>query len=552
VVKASKASVAPPPGTSNVARSSVATRLVELANAAGIELFHAEGEPYVRIPAEGHRETWSVRSTGMRLWLRRAYHQETGGTVHAQAVHDALATLEARAMFDGHEGSVFTRVAGADEKVYLDLADAGWRMVEIAPGSWRVREDTPVCFRRPRGMQPLPAPVSGGALDALRSFINVTDDDWPLVAVWMLAALLPAGPYPVLVLHGEQGAAKSTLTRVLRRLVDPHQVPLRSEPREVLDLMIAAKQSWVLAFDNVSALTPWLSDALCRLATGGGFGTRTFYTNDEETLFEATRPVILNGIEEIVTRPDLLDRSLLLALPVIPETQRRAECDFWPAFEAARPVIFGAVCDVLAGVLEGLPHVRQTALPRMADFTRVGLAVETVLRWPPGTFETAAAGNRAGAYALTLEESPVAGALVALLDDAPHWTGTATTLLAVLAQRLGGDDGRRPRGWPANAQALSGQLRRLASTLRATGVAVTFAKSGQRAITLEKVGNFSPTASLASNCGSPLAGTDAPLDAKDARSGAPSTRPGAGMVAPDVPDANPPLPSHEREPGEEG
>ena len=142
--------------------------------------------------------------------------------------------------------------------------------------------DSPVRFRRARGMNALPVPRRGGSIEALRPFLNVQgDEDFVLIVSWLVAALRPKGPYPVLVLQGEAGSAKSTAVRVLRALVDPNTSPLRSEPRETRDLMIAARNSWCIAFDNVSRLSPRLSDDLCRMATGGGFSTRQLYTDNE-------------------------------------------------------------------------------------------------------------------------------------------------------------------------------------------------------------------------------------------------------------------------------
>ena len=164
-------------------------------------------------------------------------------------------------------------------------------------------------------MQPLPTPEKGGSIDTLRHFLNVQDaQDFVLVVAWALAALRDAGPYPVLVLSGEQGSAKSTFSTILRSLLDPRTAPLRALPREERDLFITATRSHVLAFDNVSGLPPWISDALCRIATGGGFAVRQLYTDQEEVLLDAARPVILNGIEDIVTRPDLADRAIFLTL----------------------------------------------------------------------------------------------------------------------------------------------------------------------------------------------------------------------------------------------
>jgi hypothetical protein len=156
---------------------------------------------------------------------------------------------------------------------------------------------------------------------------------------WLVAALGPRGPYPVLALFAEQGSGKSMTGRILRDLVDPNSAPLRAEPRDGRDLMIAANNSWCLAYDNLSYLPPWLSDALCRLSTGGGFTTRELYTDQDEVIFDSQRPVLLTSIEEVATRSDLLDRCVIIYLPAIPEDRRRPEAEILTAFEAARPRI---------------------------------------------------------------------------------------------------------------------------------------------------------------------------------------------------------------------
>ena len=218
-------------------------------------------------------------------------------------------------------------------------------------------------------MQALPVPAAGGSIDALRRFLNVrSDSEFVVVISWALACLRDRGPYPVLVLTGEQGAAKSSFPKMLRSLVDPNAAPLRALPREERDLFIAANNARVLAFDNVSILPPWMSDTLCRLATGASFAVRRLYSDQDEVLFDAARPVILNGIEEFVTRPDLADRAIFLTLEPIPEERRRAEAELLAEFDAERPRILGALLDAVSKGLAMLPHTRLDKLPRMADF----------------------------------------------------------------------------------------------------------------------------------------------------------------------------------------
>jgi len=147
-------------------------------------------------------------------------------------------------------------------------------------------------------------PEKGGHIDELRPFVDVANDvHWVMIVAWIVAAFRPTGPYPVLVVNGEQGSAKSTVCRILWMLFDPNAAPLRSEPKEPRDLMIAATNAWCLMLENLSGVPAWLSDALCRIATGGGFATRKLYSDDEEKLFDAQRPVVLNGIPELATRP---------------------------------------------------------------------------------------------------------------------------------------------------------------------------------------------------------------------------------------------------------
>ena len=250
----------------------------------------------------------------------------------------------------------------------------------------------------------------------MRSFLNVQSDaDFVLVVAWALACLRNRGPYPVIVLSGEQGSAKSTFSAILRALLDPNTAPLRALPREDRDLFIAASNGHVLAFDNVSGLPAWISDTLCRLATGGGFAVRQLYTDQDEVLFDAARPVILNGIEDIVTRPDLADRAVFLTLEPIPEERRRPEAELWAAFEAERPRILGVLLDAVVEGLKRLPETQLPKLPRMADFALWATACETAL-WPAGTFWSAYCGNLDEAVEGVIDADPVAAAVRAMMS----------------------------------------------------------------------------------------------------------------------------------------
>lgn len=446
-----------------------------------MELFHdGERRGYASFEVDGHVETWPIRSREFAHYLRRQHFGNAHAAIGSEALQNAIETFEAHAIFSGSQRAAHVRVAEQDGRYYLDLADNGWKAVEITASGWRVATNPPVKFLRPRGVLPSPTPAAGGSLAELRPFINVAEAaDWTLILVWLLAALRPKGPYPVLALYGEHGSAKSTTARVLRSLIDPNRSPLRAAPRDTHELMIQASNAHLLCLDNLSGVPQNLSDALCRLATGGGFSARELYTDDGEKLFDAQRPILLNGIEDLCTRPDLLDRSIAMILPPIPDARREPEEQFWERFETARPRILGALLDAVAAALRTLPLTTLASSPRMADFAGWGVALEPGMALAAGTFLRAYNANRQGANSLTLESSPVAVALGKFMEGRSKWEGTATALLRELNTAEGEID-KREKSWPANARALGNALRRVAPNLRTDGLDFEFYKDATR------------------------------------------------------------------------
>jgi hypothetical protein len=468
-------------------RETQAQALLRLASDA--DLTWTDGRAYARVPVGNHRENHEVRSAGFKRWLTREFYREKVRPPTSDALQGALGVLEARAQFDGSTEPVHVRVAPGDGgTVCIDLGDDSWRAVRVGPDGWSLVETPPVRFRRPPGLRALPTPEPGGTIRDLLGFVNVAEDDSPLLVAWITAALLPAGPYPALTLTGEQGSAKSTLARLLRLLIDPHASPLRTEPKEPRDLMISATNGWVVALDNLSGLSAWLSDALCRLATGGGFATRRLYSDDEEVFLDAQRPVILTGIDDFVRRGDLADRAIFLHLPAIPEAGRRTEAEFWAGFEEALPRLFGAILSAVAAGLRGLPGVQLDGLPRMADFAKWGEAACRGIGKPPGEFRKAYDRNRRDAHEATLEDSPLACAVRSFMDGRDGWEGKPCELLAELnAQQPDYAALTLRRQWPKSAKGLSGELRRLAPAFRAAGLDITPPGGGDRRLTLAPV-----------------------------------------------------------------
>jgi phage/plasmid primase-like uncharacterized protein len=446
-----------------------------------------EGFAHVTIPVNGHHEHHRVRSQRFREWLLvtagREFPVEIAGRVRPgtfgkNALEDAQSACEAMAAATGTILAAPLRVTQLGERLYLDLGEPDWRAVEIGPGGWSIIDTAPVPILRTRRTRTLPVPVHGGSLAPLYDLLPIEgEDEKRLVTLWLLGALRPTGPYPILAASGEQGTGKSFVARVLRRLVDPCGDDIMQPPREDRDLIAAARSNHVLAFDNLSSVSGELADSLCRLATGGDLGGRMLYTDHESAAFAAQRPIVLNGIPDLVSRGDLASRSIFVRLA--PMQRRRPEAELWSAFNAAAPGMLGALLDVLSAALANLPNVRlpdDSAPFRMADFALLAMAAEPALRWPVGAALDALRRNAREAGRLISDLDLVAIAIRGLIEREGIFIGLVSTLYTRINETVDLDTRRSP-GWPRGSARFGEHLRRLAPALRDTGIDITERRS---------------------------------------------------------------------------
>jgi hypothetical protein len=461
------------------------------------EFFHDyQKSGFIALSDGNIQATYPIRSTDFRLWLRRAYFQQTGKAPSAQALNDALGVIEAQALFDGPVLPVFLRVGEHGGRVYLDLGDTTWRAVEVDTQGWRLVASPPVKFVRKPGMLPLPVPQLGGTIKDLRAFLNLPlgeagEKTWKLIISWLVEAIRPTGPYPILDINGPQGSAKSTTARMLRSLFDPNSSPLRAEPKELRDLVISAKNGWCCAFDNLTSLPQWLSDGLCRLATGGGFATRALYTDDEEALFEAMRPVILTGINPVAASQDLIDRQVIVGLQDFgDDEERQEEAIIWRQFDEARPRLLGALLNGVSMALRRIETLKISRLPRMADFAKWATAAEAAWGWPDGAFLEVYAENRAGQAAASVEADLVASTLVDFMQGRGSWEGTPTELHETLTTLVPEEKRKMKVGksyaWPQAANVLTRRLRKAQVFLKQVGIKISYGHSGERTIRVDR------------------------------------------------------------------
>ena len=416
------------------------------------------GQACVSLPLGPGHQTWPVRSARFRDWLLNRFYRQFELPPHDRALRQALRTIEARAHCSGLFRPVERRIAatgktqqGAPESLVLDLANHQAEMVHITPEGWEIISGTDFCFRQSRGNLPLPRPTQDAAPDLtpLRALLNLPDpQDWLRCLSWLLAALSPTPPYPVLILQGPPGSGKSTAACLLRLLIDPSSAPLSPLPSSERQLLTLAYHNRILAFDHVSSVPRPISDTLCRLSSGAGFSLHERWDEREALQLTLQRPIILTvptdpaGQPQWSPPPDLADRALTVNLPPIPPERRRTEADLWRDFHAAHPRLLAAL-----------------TAPRK-----------------PAILD------------------PVTQAVCLLIQDYQVWSGPATELLALL-RSLGIQRTPGTLPWPTTAKGLSQRLRRAVPTLRPLGIQARFlrAPGGHRLISLRRFpGDASP------------------------------------------------------------
>ena len=422
----------------------------------------------------------------------------------------AIDIIEAKALQEPPQREVYIRVATLPGQIYVDLANERGEVVEITADGWRVITDAPVPFLRPQGMQALPTPQKGGSISQLRSLVNLPEEDhFTLILAWLVAAFRSDQQHPVVGIGGGEGSAKTALGAILQDLIDPNYAALGPLPRSTHEFRRAADNRYLLLFDNISALPTATSDELCRQATGG-----------------RARPIILNGIEDVVTRPDLAERCLFINCALISDDRRRTDDDIRTAFGTARPQILGVLYDAVSQGLKMLPQTKLDEMPRMADFSRWAMACEGSLLWPNGAFQPAYQRNRVEAVEKVVEADPVALAVQALIEErgGGGWVGTASQLDGALQQA-----DLQVKYRPTAARALSGRLRRILTSLFKLGIQVEFLREGHdrsRVIRISRLTAVSDERASASPA--PTAPSARPLG-----QGAPQTpvepKPGAGQ-----------------------
>lgn len=466
----------------------IALQLVEEVEKSQAVLFHDEKKDgYVALSGDG-RELLRITSKLFKRWLFRCAWEKLGRLPSGEIINNTIQALEGKAVFDGPEHQLYVRIAEHDNALWYDLGDGS--VVRIVKEGWAVIEKPPILFRRFSHQKPQVHPKREGNLTDLYSFVNLSNEEEKLLFLtYTVAAFIPDFPHPLLVLHGPQGAGKTTPLKLLHSLVDPSELKTLSAPDSLREFVQTASHHYLFFLDNLSSLPGWLSDALARACTGDGFSKRELYSDDDDIIYSFQRPICLNGINLVVQKADLLDRSLILGLERISKEKRRDEQEFWKTFEEEKPYLLGAIFDVVAKAIGIYPTIFLSSYPRMADFTLWGCAIAQALGYTKQEFLNAYYHNIDKQNEEAIEASPVGIALLGFVEDNDFWEGTASELLSELERltiKLKIDT--RSRDWPKSASSLSRKIQLIQSNLADKGIMVVRdEKARPRRLTINKV-----------------------------------------------------------------
>ena len=434
-----------------------------------------DGRLFLDYTEAGVRRTLSVTPGGhcdFRGWFT-AFCVDTAGHLPNGDLFAAAQTYMSHwVRSKGAKVKDYIRVGGKLGDLYIDIgndANDAWHI--SASGITRVPGGpTHIRMLRGAGMLPLVEPdlsVPASEFPALlKQFVAADDDTLMLLIAWLLGCLRPEGPYPVLTISGEQGSGKSTILRLMRRIIDPHALDMRTPPEDQRDLQAMVRNSFVLAFDNVSHISNKMSDALCVISTGtGAQGGRALYTNAEESAVRVCRPVAMNGIPDVVERGDLVDRSIHVHLPRIDPRQRRDDSEFWDAFHANHAKLLGSLMNAALIATQNYGNVVLAEKPRMSAFAVWAVAAEHAFGWQPGRLMEVYKRNRSAAESQMLEFHGLASAMLRMMEKQKEFSGTYSDLIGQLEMNIG------PRErLPQTSHSFAAELRRIRPALERAGL----------------------------------------------------------------------------------
>lgn len=476
--------------TKNQDESSLVEKLVEMVvENPQVILFHDEyNTAWASIDNNDHAEIWRCDSRRFTLWIARNFREINKKILSPVTISSAMTIIEGKAIFEGDEYKLSNRVAFEKGMIWYDLANNDWSAVCINEVGYFLSNKVPILFHRHSHLSEQVIPIDGGEVRDVLRYVNITNSDQQILfMIYLVSSFIPGFSHPIAYVYGPQGSAKSTISLVMRKLVDPSRIEVLSMPKSTDELAQQLSHHYFIFYDNVSFIASETSDLLCRAVTGSGFSKRKLYTDQEDIIYNIHANVGINGINLCASQPDLLQRSLLFEISSISNTNRKEGTKLLKEFELERPKILGAIFRTVSRTMGIKPSINLENLPRMADFAIWGCAIAEALGYDRQDFLRIYSKNIESQNEEALESNIVATTIISFMENRPKWSGTTSELLKNL-QTEAYFDGIRAKGFPDKPNVLSRQLNVLRPTLENAGYGLLWKREiNRRVIIIEKI-----------------------------------------------------------------
>jgi hypothetical protein len=449
-------------------------KLVKIAS--GFKLFHDNTQEAF---AFVNKEVIPIRSRQFKYLLAKVFYEVESRAPNSEALNQAITVLEGKAVYENVEITLFNRIAKRDGTFWYDIGKG--KAIKITSKGWDI-VDAPILFKRYSHQQPQIIPIKKGDPWQIFKFLYVGENYELLILVYIVSCFIPGIPHPVLCIYGPQGAGKTTVCKGIKRLCDPSVIETFITPKNIVELVQVLMHHYICLFDNMSSLPPWMSDTLAQACTGGGFSKRQLYTDDDDIIYQFKRCIGLNGLNLLINKPDLMDRSILLPLERIKPSKRVKETRLWEEFEKAKPTILGGILNTLTKAMAIQPKVEVNQLPRMADFLTWGVAITQALGYKPEDFINTYQANIEAQNTEVINYNTLAQAILIFMENQGHWQGTVGKLYEELKRQICGiypvtslsvPPTRLDETFPKHPNQLRKALEQLRPTLREYGIDFT-------------------------------------------------------------------------------
>ena len=445
-------------------------------------------EVYVEYPEpDGSLATVSVRSQMFRAFLGYMYREESGELTTPDFEPVIQSEVYKAQYLRENKIEKLRRVTGSltKGKIAYFLSDDQWTTLFIKETGWKVGKSQKVKFTKSPLDDAQVMPVGGGdLLSLLRRYVNMDDEDFFLFTVYVVQAFSRTSSHFAAIISSEKGTGKSTLTKLMRDLIDPSKAGVPLMPSNDGDLKTLLADSYVVCFDNTAVLSTKFSNILCAAITGSKAAKRKLYTDCDHIILNLHNMVVINGIDIVPYQSDLAERSLLFELRKISKEKRMTDAAFWASFQKDRPMILGAILDTLVKAIQILPTIQTTSLHRMADANLEMLAIAVALGKTEKEFQEILDRNNQKLQESYAENNAFVNAIVDFLRTHGNQDAPASKVY----DRLRGTKAREIKDFPNSASVLSKRLNREKEALEQMGIRFSkYKKNDFNYITLTRI-----------------------------------------------------------------